>query len=101
MSNSMITITSTDYTIENMRADWADGADYTAAQVMALADAEYAYLINHTHDVLRGWSYTGDGFVGPARIDAIALIGQLMVDAADHVIASMDEIFSEITNSES
>lgn len=93
MANNMITVSGDIFTIDSMRADWADDA-YTAAQVTALADAQYAYLINHTYDVLRGWSYTGDGFTGPARSDAVALIMQLMTDSGDYVAANLFDIVS-------
>jgi hypothetical protein len=90
-----ITITSTDYTIEAMRADWADDPELTHAEIMACADAEYAYLINNTGQVMRGWAYTGAGFSGPVRADVIQQIGALQMAAADYVLSVLREIKAE------
>lgn len=94
---TIITISSLEYTIDSMRADWADDATLSPAEINAHADAEYAYLINHTHEVLRGWSYDGTGFTGSARNDALQLIGQLRSAAADHVVGMSDEIRAELS----
>jgi len=93
---TIISINSPDWTIEAMRADWADDTSLTAAEVNACADAEYAYLINHTHESLRGWSYDGTGFTGSARNDALQLIGQLRSEAIDYVLSNLDEIRAEL-----
>jgi hypothetical protein len=85
----LITITSQDYTIEAMRIEYAEDPSLSNAEITALADAEYAYLINHTGEALRGWSYTGAGFTGPSRSDAIMGIMELMVAAVDHALGAL------------
>lgn len=91
----IITITSPDYTIESFRAEWADDASLTPAQVDACADAEYAWLVLSTRDRMRGWSFTGGAFTGPAQADAITIIGELLIAATDHVLANFEEIIAE------
>lgn len=92
----MITISSPDFTIESMRAEWADDETLTAAQVNACADAEYAYYVITVSDKMRGWSYNvGGSFTGPARNDAIEIIGSLKVEAVDYVVEHLDEIKTE------
>lgn len=96
----MITIISEAFTIADMRADWADDESLTGAQVSACADAEYAYLVNEVGDKMRGWSFEGRGaFTGPARLDAISLIGELKIAAVDWVIEHLEEIKAEADES--
>ena len=96
MKTTIITISSPEYMIESMRADWADDPDLSPAMVNACADEEYAYLVNHAHEMLRGWTYTGTGFTGPARNDALQLIGELRSAAIDHVLSNLGEIREEL-----
>ena len=93
---TIITINSQDFTIETMRAEWAEDAELSAAEVTEFANEEYAWLVLHTGETLRGWTYTGDGFTGPARTDAVEMVLQLMSDATDAVLAMADEIKADV-----
>lgn len=91
-----INITGEEFTIEYMRSDWADDTSMSPAEINAAADLEYAWLTNNTHEKMRGWSYTGTGFSGPARPDAVSLIFDLQVEATDYVIEHLDELRAEV-----
>jgi hypothetical protein len=99
-----IEIKSTEWMIEAMREAWAEqGAGdeaLTSAEISAAADAQYAWLINHTETQLPGWRFTGGTFVGPIVADAPMRILNLISESADYVLGVMDEIKAEAREAE-
>lgn len=90
-----ITISSPDWTTKEITADFAEGD--SAEVATEAADVVMAYLILHTHEVLPGWSYTGNGsFTGEIRLDAVDKLTSLMMAAEDFVIERLDEIRAEL-----
>ena len=90
--NTTMTITDTDWSTEGITEGWMDDEPREVAEVAA--DTEVAWLINNLHTHLRGWNYdakTGT-FSGPANKDAVSVVMDLMVQAADFAIENLDEI---------
>lgn len=92
----MITISSPEWTNEAFRTEWAEDGTLSHEEIAACADAQYAYLINHTGEAMRGWSYTGKGFTGPVRNDAIEIINNMIVNAVDYVVEGLAEICADV-----
>jgi hypothetical protein len=91
----LITITNEAWTIEAMRANWADDDTLTAPQVALCANLQHAWMVNSTGDRLRGWSYNGRGFTGPIYRDAVTDILSLIVEAVDYVVSAVAETTAE------
>lgn len=93
----MITISSPEFTIEGMRANWADDPSLSAAEIAACANAEYAWYVINVGERMRGWSFgVGGTFTGPARNDAVMEILDLRSDAADYVVERLYEIKADV-----
>lgn len=90
-----ISISSPDFTIDEMTKVWQDGA-LTPEQARAAANLEYAYLVNHTGATMRGWMFTQGQFTGRNRFDALRKIGELQLEAVDHVCALLPQIVAEL-----
>lgn len=90
-----IQITSSEWTTAEMTSDWAEDEALTVEQAAEAADTQSAWLILHTHERLAGWSFTPNGFSGPARSDAVDEIMSLITESVDYVLAHMDEITAE------
>lgn len=87
---TMMTISDPDWTIDGIAAAWMD--DEPAAVAREAADTEAAWLINHTHEYLPGWSYSDGTFSGPANADAYSVILDLLIRSGDYAIENLDEI---------
>ncbi len=85
-----MTITDPDWALEAIIEGWMDDEPEDVAR--ECADTEVAWLINHTHEYLPGWSYSDDGsFSGPPIDGALGAIQGLFVEAADFAVAHLDE----------
>lgn len=87
-----MTLTDPDRSIAGLTELWSDSED-TAPIADECANTEAAWLINHTHEYLSGWSFNGDGsFSGPPIDGAHGVILGLFVEAGDFVLANLDEV---------
>lgn len=93
-----MTLADPEWTYGELAASWAESDD-TGPYARACADTEVAWLINHTHEYMPGWSYSDDGsFSGPPLDGAHQAILDLFVASSDYVLSVLGEIAEDYAN---
>jgi len=86
-----MTLTDLEWTIDGLVEAWSDSED-TCPYAGECADSESAWLTNHTHECLPGWSFSNGTFSGPPVDNAYSVILGLFVESSDYVLANLGEI---------
>jgi len=90
-----MTIEDEDWTVLGFIGGWADDPTTTAQEAQLSADSQIAYLLNHTREIMPGWSFARGAFSGPNRKNAVDEIHSLLIASVDYVIERLDEIKAE------